>query len=82
VGTDLTGRQPGLLTEDEMAALDLLKDLTQLCTSIIAPGRELEADHSELVLHVHAIQRMIMAQAAARAYPQKFRLLGKGWADE
>lgn len=33
-------------------------------------------DSRELALHIHNIQHMIMAQAAARAYPEKYRLLG------
>jgi hypothetical protein len=33
-------------------------------------------DLAEVRLHVHALQRMIMAQAAARAFPGELRALG------
>jgi hypothetical protein len=35
-----------------------------------------QRDRDELTAHVHALQHAIMAQAAARAFPAEFRLLG------
>jgi hypothetical protein len=36
-----------------------------------------EDDLREMRFHVHALQRMVMAQAAARAYPREMRPLGE-----
>lgn len=33
-------------------------------------------DFEEAMNHIHALQQMIMAQAASRAHPELFRLLG------
>jgi len=44
---------------------------------IIGRGPTGEQDLSEFVIHLHAIQNMILAQAAARAYPDTYRLLGE-----
>lgn len=64
-----------LLTADELHAITLTVELAKLCFKIIGdPGG---GDTHEIVLYIHAIQRMIMSQAAARAYPETFRLLGK-----
>jgi hypothetical protein len=68
-----------LLTEAEHTALAMTRDLAnQVTLHVIASGREFRADHSEFTRHIHAIQHMIMAQAAARAYPEEYRLLGRG----
>jgi hypothetical protein len=32
---------------------------------------------NEIIHHIHIIQHAIMAQAAARAYPERLRLLGE-----
>lgn len=34
-------------------------------------------DWVEAAAHIHALQQMVMSQAAARAYPAEFRLLGE-----
>ena len=67
----------GLLTASELAALRLTADLVNLLAlDIVGDGPTQRADIAELVVHIHAIQHMVMAQAAARAYPGEFRLLG------
>lgn len=43
---------------------------------IVDSGPTRDADLNEAVHHVHALQHMIMAQAAARMYPDRLRLLG------
>ncbi len=66
-----------LLTEDEKRALTLTGELVNLISGRIigdAPSRA--GDVNEVVGHIHALQRMLMAQAAARAYPSEYRLLG------
>lgn len=65
-----------LLTEDEHRALDLTAELANLIVTIIARGNIREDDVNEAVFHIHALQRMIGSQAAARAYPERYRLLG------
>ena len=66
-----------LLTEDEHRALDLTVELTNLVAqNIIGPGYTSQGDINEFVTDIHRIQNRIMAQAAARAYPDRYRLLG------
>lgn len=67
-----------LLTAEER---DLVQDLGRWYTRLAAvtgdSPRTREDDLREAQLHVHALQRAVMAQAAARAYPAQFRLLGE-----
>lgn len=66
-----------MLTVDELAAMALTVDLVNLvCQKVISNGRSREGDVNEFVHHIHIIQQMIMSQAAGRAYPERFRLLG------
>lgn len=44
---------------------------------VIAQGSTRNDDLAELRAAVHVIQRMVLAQAAARAYRHQFRLLGE-----
>ena len=66
----------GLLTEEEQLALGLTGELHRQMILIIGPGPARIGDTAELVTHIHAIQHMIMSQAAARAYPLLYRMLG------
>ena len=75
-----TKRRPAkLLTDLEHATIDLLADLHRDMALIIGnPGAPIsDHDRAEMVLHIHALQNMVLAQAAARAYPDKYRLLGE-----
>jgi hypothetical protein len=66
------------LTEPELRALDLTGQLVRvMCQEVIGHGPSREGDVNEFVAHVHVIQQSIRAQAAARCYPQRFRLLGE-----
>ena len=67
-----------LLTSDEHAAIALAGQLATLLSMIIGDGTAREGDMQEAVHHIHALQAMILAQAAARAYPSRYRLLGGG----
>jgi len=68
---------PGLLTEAEHRAMDLTVELVNLIAGeIVGHGRTRESDLNELVRDIHAVQRTILKQAAARAYPDRYRLLG------
>lgn len=64
------------LTKEEHEAMDLTVQLYNLlCGSVIGGGPSRAGDVMELAQHVHNIQNMVLAQAAARVYPQ-YRLLG------
>lgn len=64
------------LTEDEHQAMQLTADLWNLLNQIVGQGRSRAGDLAEICHNVHAIQHVILAQAAARAYPDRYRLLG------
>lgn len=67
-----------LLTGDELRAMDLTVELVNLLSErIVGDGPSREGDLREIVFHVHGIQQRILKQAAARAYPARFRLLGR-----
>jgi len=66
-----------LLTYNEQRAIALTGDLANLISLIVGSGATRSADLTELVAHIHAIQNAILSQAAARAYPNKYRLLGQ-----
>jgi hypothetical protein len=69
-----------LLTADEHRAMELTAELVNLMArAVISYGDSRHGDIQELVEHIHGIQNMILAQAAARAYPDRYRLLGKGF---
>lgn len=66
-----------LLTDAEHKAMDLTAQLWNLlCADVVGRGRSRQGDTTELCNHIHAIQHTIMSQAAARAYPERYRLLG------
>lgn len=66
-----------LMTAKEHEAMAVTAHLWNLLTGIVGFGETRSGDLNELVVHLHAIQRAIMAQAAARAYPESYRLLGR-----
>lgn len=67
----------GLLTPAEHKALGLTAELWNLFVQeIVGNGETRIQDSSEFASHIHDIQHTIMAQAAARAYPDQLRLLG------
>jgi hypothetical protein len=63
-------------TAAELAALDLAARLAEKLSQVVGDGPTRAHDLNELLVHVHAIQHALMAQAAARLYPERFRLLG------
>lgn len=77
--TDGSGTEPkDLLTPAEKSVLDTIARVWgQISTYVIDDGPSRDNDLLELGVHFHAIQNMILAQAAARAYPDRFRLLGE-----
>jgi hypothetical protein len=66
-----------MLTNEEQGFLELTGKLANEFGLIVGQSPlSREQDMAEFVSHLHAIQNMILAQAAARAYPSKYRLLG------
>lgn len=69
--------EPGeVLTRTEMEALVMTGDLWGKLCQIVGDAGTRERDLDELMFHIHAIQRAIGSQAAARAMPTTFRGLG------
>jgi len=72
-----------LLTEDEHRALDLLHNLWNLISydiishAIIDDGRQGQEAGQRIRLHLLDVADAIKAQAAARAFPHRYTLLGK-----
>ena len=67
-----------LLTDDEREAVRQAGRLHQLISKrIVTNGPTRAEDLAEVTAAIHIIQRTVMAQAAARAYPKEFRLLGE-----
>lgn len=64
------------LTDDEQAALELTGELYSLLCRIAGNAGTRAGDLSEVALHIHALQNLVLAQVAGRAYPGRFRLLG------
>jgi hypothetical protein len=67
-----------LLSPVEHLAMSLTRQLAGTLREVIGDGEQAQNDLREAVAHIHALQHAIMSQAAARAYPAKYRLLGEG----
>ncbi|MBM0257363.1 hypothetical protein [Micromonospora sp. 4G55] len=65
-----------MLTDTEHQAMDLTAQLWNTLCAIAGDGPARAGDLAELGQHIHAIQHAIMAQAAARAHPDRYRLMG------
>lgn len=66
------------LTEAEHEAVRQAGLLYMLITgAVIGTGPTRDDDVAELKILIHGIQRMVLAQAAAREYPLLYRLLGE-----
>ncbi|MEU3455654.1 hypothetical protein ABZ671_18935 [Micromonospora sp. NPDC006766] len=64
------------LTPAEHEAMDLTAQLWEKLCHIVGTGASAGQDLAELAAPIHTIQNAILAQAAARAYPDRYRLLG------
>ena len=66
-----------LLTADEHDAVEALGAAWDAVVKVINAGGNPDTyDSHELVGHVHALQNAVLANAAARAYPNTYRSLG------
>lgn len=66
-----------LLTVEEIALIDLISDVSRSFGTVVGQGPTREHDLREMVYHVHALQNMVLAQAAARRYPHLYRKMGE-----
>jgi hypothetical protein len=67
-----------LMTDDEHAVVTLLgRAWCLLRDRVIAHGALYDADLLEQTAPIHRVQRAVEAQAAARAFPDRYRLLGE-----
>lgn len=66
-----------LLTREERCILQDLGDIASRMAEIVGQGPSRGGDIAEVVSVVHVLQNMILSQAACRAYPGVYRLLGE-----
>ena len=65
------------LTEEEKNLLEDIADCyDQFVANVVGWNATRENDLEEIAFHIHALQNAVLAQAAARNYPGKYRLLG------
>ncbi len=64
---------PELLTEAERHLIELTAELAR---GLFALCGDNHADRAEVAHEIHVLQHRILAQAAARAYPDRYRLMG------
>lgn len=67
---------PELLTDVERDLVHRLGAWWNEFQTIVGPAETRAQDLNEAIAHVHALQRTVLKQTAARAYPEEFRLLG------
>lgn len=66
-----------MLTPAELEAMSAIAAVVGHFATIVGQGPTRDADMREVVNHIHALQAMVMSQAACRAYPTEYRLLGE-----
>jgi hypothetical protein len=65
-----------VLTGPEREVVKRLGDLWGDICDVVDDGPTRAADLNEAIAHIHALQHFVMSNAAARAHPDEFRLLG------
>lgn len=77
VDLDNVAGEGEMLTPNERAVVQMAADLwDQICVTV-PEGPTRDQDLNELIAPIHLIQRYFMGQAATRAYPGRYRSLGK-----
>lgn len=71
-----THEDTSILTHDEMDAIQMLGDVYGLLTRIVSDGPCRTQDLTEMASKIHDLQHAVMANAAARYYPDKYRIRG------
>lgn len=64
------------LTDAELDIVERLGLIWNDLCMIVGDGPSREGDLNEAILHIHALQHTVMANAAARAHPGRLRMLG------
>lgn len=64
------------LTDDELDVIDRLGRIWNDLRRVVDNGPTRSPDLDELIGHIHALQRAVMANSAARAHPGRLRTLG------
>ena len=68
----------GLLTDAEHRAMAMTADLWNLLVQdVVGRDASREGDLAEIATDIHHIQERILAQAAGRAFPDRYRLMGE-----
>lgn len=65
-----------LLSPEEHEAMDMTVDLWNALCGVAGDADSRGDDLRELAAHIHGIQRAVLANAAARMYSDRYRLLG------
>lgn len=65
------------LTDDEHLLVNKLGECFTLFTTIVRDDKTRHPDLAEICHHIHILQHTVMAQAAARIFPSRYRLLGE-----
>ncbi len=65
------------LTDQELKVVEDLGQIWNEICNIVGMEETRQPDLDEAVVHVHALQRMVMANAAGRAHPNRLRCLGE-----
>lgn len=65
-----------LLTHSEESLVTELGVIYGMFCGVVGEGPTRASDLDEVRAHIHALQSRVLQQAAARAYPGKYRLLG------
>lgn len=67
-----------MLSEQEQELMELLGQVATGMYEMMLPfDSGTESDYAEAVHYIHGLQNMVLAQAAARLYPDKYRLYGR-----
>lgn len=67
---------PGL-NDFEHAIASKVADLAADFIELVGQTDTAQEDFAEILPHLHALQQTVMAQAAARAHPSRYRALGQ-----
>ncbi len=66
-----------LITEAEAALVSDLGKLVNRFRDVVGKTDQHDYDMNEVIHHIHVLQRYVLSNAAARAYPGQYRALGE-----
>ena len=65
-----------LLTPQEHELISSLGNCWKQFKAVMEANGDYKFDHEEVIHHIHVLQRYVMSNAAARAYPDEYRPIG------